>query len=143
MNKQAFNSGMVGAVMCSLAACSPNGPVQSEPVWTPQALLGSQWIDAGPLVGQTPVSLEFASDARISGHAGCNQYMGKAEISGTSVRLTHNAATRMFCIPQEVMDSENRFWEALSQTRSAQKEQGLLLLVDESGKVLWRFKPRG
>lgn len=143
MSQQVFKVGVIGAVMCGLAACSPNTSVQSEPIWTPQALLGSQWVDAGPLVGENPVSLDIASDAGISGNAGCNQYMGKAEISGSSLRLTHNAATRMFCIPQEVMDTESRFWEALNQTRSAKKDQGLLLLVDESGKVLWRFKPRG
>jgi heat shock protein HslJ len=48
----------------------------------------------------------------------------------------------MMCFPQEVMDTENRFLQALEQTRSAKKEQGLLLLLDEAGQVLWRFKPR-
>jgi heat shock protein HslJ len=143
MKKQTFKSGMVGAVVCGLAACSPSAQVQSKPVWTPQALPNSQWIEAGPSVGQSPVSLDFAQDARISGNAGCNRYMGKAEISGTSVRLSHSAATRMFCFPQEVMDTENRFWQALEQTRSAKTEQGFLLLLDEAGQVLWRFKPRG
>ena len=143
MKNQVFNAGMVGAVLCGLAACSPSGSAQSEPAWTPQALLGSQWIDAGPAVGQAPVSLDIAQDARLSGHAGCNRYLGKAEISGKAVRLINSGSTRMLCFPQEVMDTENRFWQALEQTRSAKKEQGLLLLLDEAGQVLWRFKPRG
>jgi putative lipoprotein len=88
------------------------------------------------------VSLDIAQDAGLSGHAGCNRYLGKAEISGKAVRLVNSGSTRMFCFPQEVMDTENRFWQALGQTRSAKKEQGLLLLLDEAGQVLWRFKPR-
>ena len=142
MNQQAFKRGMAGAVWCALVACSPNAVVQGEPAWTPQTLLDSQWIEAGPPVGQSPVSLDIAADARISGSTGCNRYMGQAEISGSSVRLTQAAATRMLCHPQEVMDVESRFLTALQNTRSAKTEQGLLLLVDEAGKVLWRFKPR-
>ena len=142
MKNQAFNAGMVGAVLCGLAACSPSGSAQSEPAWTPQALLGSQWIDAGPAVGQAPVSLDIAQDARLSGHAGCNRYLGNAEISGNAVRLVNSGSTRMFCFPQEVMDTEARLIEALDKTRAARQEQGLLLLLDEAGQVLWRFKPR-
>ena len=142
MKYQAFNSVMAGAVLWGLAACSPNGRAQSEPAWTPQALVDSQWIDAGPVVGQAPVSLDIAKDARLSGHAGCNRYLGKVEISGNAMRLVNSGSTRMLCFPQEVMDTENRFLQALEQTRSAKKEQGLLLLLDEAGQVLWRFKPR-
>jgi heat shock protein HslJ len=142
MKKQAFNRGLIVAVWFGLVGCSPSGVVQSEPAWTPQTLLGSQWIEAGLPVGQTPVSLDITPDARISGSTGCNRYMGQAEISGTSVRLTQAASTRMFCHPQEVMETENRFLAALSNTRSAKTEQGLLLLADEAGQVLWRFKPR-
>lgn len=144
MTKKALNKGMVGVVMGGLAACSPVGPgsAPAEPVWTPEVLLDSQWIEAGPPVGPRPVSLDIAPDAQISGSTGCNHYMGKAEITVSSVRFHHNASTRMFCFPQALMDTENRFWEALSKTRSAKTEQGLLLLLDEAGQVLWRFKPR-
>jgi heat shock protein HslJ len=142
MKKQLFNGGLVGAVLCGVVACSSVSPSVGEPVWTPQALLGSQWVEAGPTVGQFSVSLDIAHDASLSGSSGCNRYMGKAEISSTSVRLRRIGATSMLCFAQEVMDKESRFGQALDQTRSVQKQQEMLLLLDEAGKVLWRFKPR-
>jgi heat shock protein HslJ len=41
------------------------------------------------------------------------------------------------------MEVEDRFLQAMAQTRSARQEQGQLLLLDEAGQVLWRFKPKG
>ena len=141
MKKQTFNGGLFGLVLWGLSACSFGPPALGEPVWTVQDLRGSQWIDAGPTAGQTNVSLDIAKDAHLSGNAGCNRYMGKAEISGTSVRLVQSGLTRMFCFPEAVMETEKRFGQALAQTRSAKKEQAHLLLLDEAGQVLWRLKP--
>jgi heat shock protein HslJ len=142
MKKKMINGGLFGLVLWGVSACSSGPPALGESVWPVQDLLGSQWIDAGPTVGQVPVSLDIAKDAQMSGNAGCNRYMGKAEISGTSLRLVHSGSTRMFCFPEAVMETEKRFGQALAQTRSAKKEQGQLLLLDESGRVLWRFNSR-
>jgi heat shock protein HslJ len=142
MKKQVLNTSALAAVVCGLAACSPTPGASSEKGWTPQDLLDSHWIDAGPLVGQTPVSLDIGPDGHMSGHAGCNRYIGKVDITGQRVRLVQGGSTRMFCFPQEVMDTEARLIEALDKTRAARQEQGLLLLLDEAGQVVWRFKPR-
>ncbi len=130
MKKQVLRASVLGAVVGGLVACSP------------QSLLDSHWIDAGPPVGQAPVSLDIGPDGRMSGNAGCNRYIGKVEITGQRVRLVQGGSTRMFCFPQEVMDTETRLIAALDKTRAARQEQGLLLLLDEAGQVLWRFKPR-
>jgi heat shock protein HslJ len=142
MKKQIFNSGLVGVLVWGLAACSNSNPKLGEPVWVVQDLLGSQWTDADPAAGQPPVSLDIAKDAHLSGHSGCNRYLGKADIEGTSVRLVQGGSTRMLCFPPSVMDREHRFGQMLAQTRSAKKEKGFLLLLDEAGQVLWRFKLR-
>ena len=70
------------------------------------------------------------------------RYIGKVDITGQRGRLVQGGSTRMFCFPQEVMDTEARLIEALDKTRAARQEQGLLLLLDEAGQVVWRFKPR-
>ena len=142
MKKQMFSGGLFGLVLWGLSACSSGPPALGEPVWTVQDLRGSQWIDAGPTVGRAPVSLDIAKDASLSGHSGCNRYLGKLESSGNALRLIQGGSTRMMCTEQEAMDTEKRFGRALAQTRSAQKERGHLLLLDEAGQVLWRFRPR-
>lgn len=142
MKKQIFKSGLVGVLAWGLAACSTSTPSLGETVWGVHDLLGSQWVDADPAAGQVPVSLEIAKDAHLSGHSGCNRYKGRADIVGTSVRLVPGGSTRMLCFPPSVMDAENRFVQALARAHSAKNEKGFLLLLDEAGQVLWRFKPR-
>jgi heat shock protein HslJ len=142
MKKQIFISGLVGVLAWGVAACSTSTSSVGEAVWGVHDLRGSQWVDADPVAGQVPVSLEIAKDAHLSGHSGCNRYQGRADIVGTSLRLVQGGSTRMLCFPPSVMDIENRFGQALARTRSAKKEKGFLLLLDEAGQVLWRFKPR-
>jgi heat shock protein HslJ len=142
MKKQMFNGGLFGLFLLGLSTCSYGPPALGETVWTVQDLRGSQWIDAGPTVGRAPVSLDIAKDASLSGHSGCNRYLGKLESSGNALRLIQSGSTRMMCTEQVAMDTEKRFGRALAQTRSAQKERDHLLLLDEAGQVLWRFRPR-
>jgi heat shock protein HslJ len=142
MKSQILNKSVLAAVVCGLAACSLTMPAQSVVAWTPLALQDSHWMDADPPVGRTLVTLDIGKDGHLMGHGGCNHYMGKAQIMERKVRLVQGGSTRMLCAPQALMDTENRFFKAMEQTRSARQEQGQLLLLDESGKVLWRFKPR-
>jgi heat shock protein HslJ len=142
MKKQMLNSGLAGAFWCGLAACAQGGAAPNQAQWSLQNLLGSRWVQPAVPGGQSSVSLDIADDGGMSGSLGCNRYIGKAEVAGTSVRLIQVGSTRMFCFPQEHMDTERRFSAALEQTRSAKKEQGFLLLLDEAGNVLWRLKPR-
>jgi heat shock protein HslJ len=111
--------------------------------WSPKALLETHWVDAGPTLWQLPASLDIASTGQISGHTGCNRYFGKADIGLHSLRWVQMGSTRMYCFQPGVMEVEDRFLQAMAQTRSARQEQGQLLLLDEAGQVLWRFKPKG
>ncbi len=133
----ALMSLLTGALM----ACTSGQAPQAEPVWTPQALPGSQWVDAGPTVGPSPVRLNFSKSGGISGKGACNAFNGVFELAGESVRLSQVASTRMFCTPEAAMAHENKFFQALNQTRSARQQRGWLVLLDEAGQVLWRFKP--
>ena len=140
-----FSWVIILALTGALAACTSGHSPQAESVWTPQVLPGSQWVDVGPTLGptlgQSPVSLNFSKAGGISGKGACNAFKGVFELTGESLRLSQVAATRMFCEPEAAMAQENKFFQALAQTRSARQQQGLLELLDDSGQVLWRFKP--
>jgi heat shock protein HslJ len=140
MNKQVVSVAL-GAVVWGLAACSPINTGHAK-AWSPKDLLGTHWVDAGPTVGQLPVSLDISKDGDVSGQAACNRYAGKAEVGLNALRWLQIGSTRMYCSQPGVMASEDRFLKAMDQTRSARQEQGQLLLLDEGGQVLWRFKPR-
>jgi heat shock protein HslJ len=142
MKQQLLCKAWLAVAALALAGCAASSVDGAGPGWTAQALLGSHWVDADPPKGPLRVSLDIGADASISGSAACNRYMGRVDISGSTVRLTRIASTNMWCVPEAVMDSETRFKQALDQTRSARHESGLLLLLDDSGRVLWRFRPR-
>nr|WP_315139449.1 META domain-containing protein [uncultured Limnohabitans sp.] len=141
MNKQLV-IGALGVAVWGLVACSPLSTGHAQ-AWSPKALLDTHWADAGPTLGQLPASLDIASTGQISGHTGCNRYFGKADIGLHSLRWVQMGSTRMYCFQPGVMEAEDRFLQAMAQTRSARQEQGQLLLLDEAGQVLWRFKPKG
>lgn len=141
MNKPSLNKGVLTLMLCGLSGCSLTMPVQSLAAWTPRALLGSHWVGTDPDLGQAMVSLHIDKDGHLSGHGGCNRYMGKVDIADRRLRLVLGGTTRMFCAPATLMAAENRFFKAMDLTRSARQAQGQLFLLGESGQVLWRFKP--
>ena len=56
-----------------------------------------------------------------------------------SLKFDRVGLTRMMCDP-EYMDTESRYTQALSLTRSARVDKGVLELLGAQGQVLWRFK---
>jgi heat shock protein HslJ len=57
-----------------------------------------------------------------------------------SLKFDRVGLTRMMCDP-ESMDTESRYTQALSLTRSARVDKGVLEWLGAQGQVLWRFKP--
>jgi putative lipoprotein len=87
-----------------------------------------------------PPRLFIASDGKVSGSAGCNQFGGQAAVAGGSLRLGPLISTRRACADQELMDREQRFLGALERARSWRIEQGRLLLLNAEGAELLRFR---
>jgi len=57
--------------------------------------------------------VRFAEDGRLHGSGGCNRYFAAYEIGpGDSLNIKNIGSTRMAC-PQDVMDQEMRYFEAL------------------------------
>ena len=83
----------------------------------PASLLqGAEWtgveIDGAPLVAGSKVTLDFAPDGRVSGHASCNNFTGTYALSGEALAISKLAGTRMMC-DAALMDQERRFVDAL------------------------------
>ncbi len=84
------------------------------------------------------VKLQFVSATEVAGFGGCNSFTGRADLSGSQVRLGPLAATQRACSSQS-MAEEAMFFGALGKARSAREENGQLVLLDETGKPLVRF----
>jgi putative lipoprotein len=123
---------------CTLAPVQPVAlPLVSD------AMVGSQWI-AVTIDGVIPVvqprpSLRWMGVDQVAGNGGCNGFTGKVTLNGDrSVRFGALAATGKACLTAPT-GQEDLFFKALEQTRSAQLENGDLVLLDQNGKVLARL----
>lgn len=134
--------GMAVVMAAALSACAVPEP---QPVRTPlvaQHLVGVQWV-ALTVGGEVPVvdpkpQLRWTSPTLVVGVGGCNRFFGPATVAGDNLRIGPLSATGKACMTAP-SGQEDLFFKALEQTRSARLEQGQLVLLDESGKVVMRL----
>lgn len=81
-----------------------------------------------PMVDTHPITMTLER-GEIGGTAACNSYGGRYEISSGEFSIEDGlAVTEMACFPEEVMESEQRFLEALTSVDE--------ILLDNDGLVL-------
>jgi putative lipoprotein len=126
---------LIGIGVIGLSACTS---MSSESVPTSAAdLTGATWvaedIDGRGVIDNAQSTVEFTTDNRVSGRAGCNRYTGGVTIDGKKLKVGQVAATKMACVPA-LMDQEARFLQALEAARSYELQGTKLRVLDESGK---------
>jgi heat shock protein HslJ len=126
---------LVVAVVTFLAGCGLMGSKQPD-------LENTKW-KIKLLDGQAPavdlvITAEFY-DGRISGSSGCNSYGSAYEVNDGKISIDAIAVTEMACLDENVMQTEQRFLELLSQVKGYQRLESRLELLDEDGVVLMSF----
>ena len=110
----------LGVVVLGLvvAACAepgqPGTPPTSDPTdraWELES--GNLDGSAIPILASHPITLSFTEDA-AGGTAACNGYGGSYSISGDELTISELSWTEMACVPEETMESERMYLEALS-----------------------------
>lgn len=127
-----------------LAACGtpPAAPVSLASL---DALPGTQWVLAEPVVAALPLGqqpeLQFVSSTQVAGNSGCNRFAGALRLGGDALQMGPLAGTRRACLG-DAMQLESRVLRALDATRSARLEPGQLVLLDGRGAELMRWVQR-
>jgi heat shock protein HslJ len=107
----------------------------------PASLLqGAEWkveeIGGASLVAGSKVTIDFAPDGRVSGHASCNSFSGAYALTGEGLTFSKVAGTRMMC-EAALMDQERRFLDALGNVRNfSVSADGALLLNTADGHTI-------
>jgi heat shock protein HslJ len=66
------------------------------------------------LIRDTAITLAFSDDGRVTGNAGCNNFMGSFTQSKSTINFSPLASTRKLCpAPEGVMTQETLFLKAL------------------------------
>jgi heat shock protein HslJ len=86
------------------------------------------------------ISIQFTSDGKVSGSAGCNRYSGTYTVSGKSMQISPSLATTRMACSQEIMDQENAYLKTLGDVKSYSVSGDQLTLQDGSNKSLLVYK---
>lgn len=107
---------LVMIVGLTLAACAdPAEQAASDPTATSWQLeSGTLNGEAIPVLDANPITLSFEEENSAGGISACNNYFGGYEISGSSISFSELGQTMMACSPDEVMESEAKYLEALA-----------------------------
>jgi len=94
--------------------------------------------------GETPLEgrgldLSFAKDGRFGASAGCNRFMGEAEIDGEAITFPDKIAGTMMACPEGLAEQEETVLALLARVTSYQIEPTALILLDEEGTALLRY----
>ena len=121
-------------------ACGSSDKKQNDPV----LLDGTSWVlvmlNDQALMGGTTITAAF-SDGQITGQSGCNSYFGPYTLDENALQFDMIAMTEMACLePEGVMAQEMTYLETLRAIAEARLTDGQLEMLDESGKVVLRFK---
>lgn len=106
------------------------------PLWRLEQLGGEPVAAAGDPQRQPQLRFERAN-GRVSGSGGCNSLTGSFERSGSTLRLSQLASTRMACTDPALSAKETQFFAALQSTASYRLQSPTrLALLDASGRTV-------
>lgn len=83
-------------------------------------LTGEDWkitmLEGEPAPEKAELTINFGPEQRVSGHSGCNRFMGGYTQDGLSLEFTQMASTMMAC-PPEQMELERKVGDLLARTK--------------------------
>lgn len=132
---------VVVALVALLSGCggednAPNAPTMLQGSWKLETLGGSA---ADPAV---PSTLSF-DEGKVTGNAGVNTFNGDYDAPSDGELTIGPLASTMMAGPDNAMQQEAAFLEALNDTRAFTTEDGALILMDDSEAKLAVLKAAG
>ena len=126
---------LLGADGALLATFAPQVQDVAGTEWRVTGYNNGRQAVVGVLEGTT-LTMAFAADGKVSGSAGCNDYMGTYAQSGESLKFGPSATTRRMCAqPAGVMEQEQAFLKSLQMVASARQEGNRLELRSVDGAL--------
>jgi heat shock protein HslJ len=94
-----------------------------------QLVSGSVDSQQIPVDPDHPITLTIEGE-RVNGVAACNSYSGTFDLSGSAITVSDLAMTEMACFPEELMQAEAMYAEAMTRVDSVALDQQLTLTGD-------------
>lgn len=116
------------ALAAGLPALAEDDEAPPAASWTAVELNGN------PVDGPT---LDYTAD-KASGTGGCNRFTGPISIEDDAIQIGPLASTRMLC--EGKSEIESQYFAALEAARSFAIDGDMLIVKDDGGKVILKFK---
>ena len=117
----------------------------ADPAGDPTAIaweLESGTIDDQPIpiVDGHPITFAF-SETGAGGTAACNGYGGSLAMTGSDLTFTDLVWTEMACFPEEIMDSERLYLDALPRVEAFARSDERLILGGDGVELVFAALP--
>ncbi|HEX5696706.1 MAG TPA: META domain-containing protein [Acidimicrobiia bacterium] len=123
----------------ALAACADSdgngGSDPTENSWRLES--GTLDGEAIPILDDHAITLTFDEEGGVGGTSACNSYFGGYTISGSEIAISDLGQTMMACSPEEVMDSETAYLEALAGVDSFAATDSQLTLTGDGVELVF------
>ena len=96
--------------------------------------LNGRSVRAAENLAEPNLQLDSAQK-QAHGSTGCNQFTGRYELSGDSLRFGPLASTRRACLDSAMNQQESAFLRALEEARTWQITSDTLVLISKRGQV--------
>ena len=127
-----MNKLMVASAILLLSGCQSlsNEKLENSVIgdWQIESVMGTPVVDS-------PASLKFSIDGRVTGNNSCNNFFGLYGVEGNDIKLTAKGSTRMMC-PESMMRQANSIDRAMPLIATAEMNMGQLELRDVTGKTV-------
>jgi heat shock protein HslJ len=128
----------MGILTLFLSGCGIQNPTPSATDTT--GLYETEWrlvsLNGQSIDGKRSPTLEIDEDGRFGGFGGCNEYFGRAKISGHSIHFGVIGSTRRYCIEGHAL--EHSYFESLEGPKHWRiKSSGKLLLYDDVNRLVF------
>jgi heat shock protein HslJ len=112
----------------------------TETIWYLEAYSdGSESVSS--IIEGTELTAIFNEDGIITGSAGCNNFSAMYEVDGDKIAIEMGPFTMMFCgEPEGTMDQESAYLAALDSAANFQILGDILVLKDDAGEEVLRYK---
>ena len=114
---------------------SDGPPVDADIQGSWQLTAGTVDGEEIPILDTHPITMTLEDD-QVSGTASCNGYGGTFELSGSEVTFSGLAMTEMACSPEETMQAEAMFGEAITLVETVALD-GQLTLTGEAVELVF------
>jgi heat shock protein HslJ len=132
-----------------LTACTPRASQPPIPSASQAAssFENTHWlmVSFGPIGAEKPVVegpsvTLLAADDKVGGSGGCNSYGGAYEITGDQLSFHNINSTLMACVDAQIMQQEQRYFEALQSAGTFEVKDNRLTITYDSGQGVLEFE---